>query len=317
MERQRAESPEPELSFCSGLYNGRLVTTLPYTSRTEQAEECLHKLQDCGIQIPLEECRDVLQMSALIPELRRYIFFSSRGFGMVLAVILYISVWFNLYSTAQMFTNSQSWTTSIPVTLAAAVVTSLVVLIINQHQRKINMNTDIRLASANETFIKHNVMLGISNQWNKCQSVPSICFIYFHLWGCQQKLSQLLAGMGKDALKQFLDQLFIFIESPADPGLVREDPQDATSEESPLLSSGTRDKPVLYNKIIPLMKEDDPSVMAEHLLVISSACYVRLLASCNLPRRSEPGHTGILDVPCPCQFIEKTILQPTHCSTWL
>uniref|UniRef100_A0A8C5R480 Transmembrane protein 268 n=1 Tax=Leptobrachium leishanense TaxID=445787 RepID=A0A8C5R480_9ANUR len=260
MERQRAESPEPELSFCSGLYNGRLVTTLPYTSRTEQAEECLHKLQDCGIQIPLEECRDVLQMSALIPELRRYIFFSSRGFGMVLAVILYISVWFNLYSTAQMFTNSQSWTTSIPVTLAAAVVTSLVVLIINQHQRKINMNTDIRLASANETFIKHNVMLGISNQWNKCQSVPSICFIYFHLWGCQQKLSQLLAGMGKDALKQFLDQLFIFIESPADPGLVREDPQDATSEESPLLSSGTRDKPVLYNKIIPLMKEDDPSV---------------------------------------------------------
>ncbi|XP_063288759.1 transmembrane protein 268 [Pelobates fuscus] len=317
IDHQRAESPDPVVTLSSGLYNGRLVTALPYTSRAEHAQQCLQKLQDCGIQLPLEQCRDSLQRSALIPELHRYIFFSSRGFGMVLAVVLYISIWFNLYSTAQMFTTNHSWTTSIPVTLAAAVVTLLVVLVINQHQKKINVNTDIRLAAANEIFMKHNVMLGISNRWHKCQSIPSICFVYFHLWGCQQRLSQLLSSMRKDALKQYLDQLYIFVEMPAGPVLTQEDPVDTTSEESPLLSSGSRSKAVLFNQKIPLVVDNDPHVMAEHLLVLSSACYVRLLVSGQLPQNNNAGHAGVLNVPCPCQFIEKNILQSRHCSMWI
>ncbi|XP_073446933.1 transmembrane protein 268 isoform X3 [Dendrobates tinctorius] len=194
-EGPRIDDLEPVVTLHSGLYNGRLLTVLPYTSRAEQAEQCLRRLQDCGVQVPVEQCKDSLQIPALIPEVHRYIFFNSRGFIMILAMVLYASIWINLYSTAQMFANGQSWVTSIPVTITAVIVTIVVIFAINRHQKKINVNTDIRLAAANEIFMEYNVLLGISDRSRNCQSVPSLCFIYFHLWGCHRKLSQRLANM--------------------------------------------------------------------------------------------------------------------------
>lgn len=35
----------------------------------------------------MEQCKDSLQIPALIPEVHRYIFFSSRGFIMILAMV--------------------------------------------------------------------------------------------------------------------------------------------------------------------------------------------------------------------------------------
>ncbi|XP_075040978.1 transmembrane protein 268 isoform X2 [Mixophyes fleayi] len=299
----------------SCLYNGRLLTVLPYTSRDKHAEQCIQRLQECGVQIPVEQCRESLLIPALIPEVNRYIFFSSRGFGMILALILYSSIWTNLYFTAQVFSSGHSWVTSISVTIAAAVITVAIILIINQHQKKININTDIRLAAANEIFMEYNVLLGISNRSRRWHSVPSLCFIYFHLWGCHQRLSQRLTNMNQDDLRQCLDQLFIFIETPADPLLAEVGPENQPTEESPLLSSGTREKPVLCSKKIALIVQDQPEVMARQLLVVASACYVRLLTTGQLPRVHDAGHTGVLDVPCPCQFIENSILSSGRCFT--
>ncbi|XP_063792503.1 transmembrane protein 268 isoform X2 [Pseudophryne corroboree] len=300
------------------LYNGRLLVVLPYTSRDKHAEQCLQSLQslqECGIQVPADQCRDSLQIPALIPEVNRYIFFSSRGFGMVLALIMYSSIWTNLYFTAQVFSSGHSWLTSISVTLTAAMVTVVVIVIINQHQKKININTDIRLAAANELFMEYNVLLGISNRWKRWHSVPSLCFIYFHVWGCHQRLSQRLASMNQDDLRQCLDQLFIYIETPADPSLAQTGDENHATEESPLLASGSREKPVLCSKKIPLIPQDVPEVMARQLLIMASACYVRLLTTGQLPRVHDAGHTGVLDVPCPCQFIENNILMSGRCFT--
>ncbi|XP_069841941.1 transmembrane protein 268 [Dendropsophus ebraccatus] len=307
------DNPEPVVTLHSGLYNGRLLTVLPYTSRVEQTEQCLQRLQDCGIQVPVEQCKDSLQIPALIPEVHRYIFFSSRGFVIILAMVIYASIWINLYSTAQLFSDGHSWVTSIPVTITAAAVTVVVIAAINKQQRKINVNTDIRLAAANEIFMEYNVLLGLSDRSRSCQSVPSLCFIYFHLWGCHQRLSQRLANMSEDDLRKFLGQLFIFIETPADPTLAQTNHGDNTTEESPLLASGSRHKPVLCNKKIPLVLRSHPEVMARQLLIIASACYVRLLTSGQLPRAHGAGHTGVLDVPCPCQFIECSIIAPGPC----
>ncbi|XP_056395997.1 transmembrane protein 268 isoform X2 [Hyla sarda] len=302
------DTPEPVVTLHSGLYNGRLLTVLPYTSRAEQTVQCLQRLQDCGIQVPVQQCKDSLQIPALIPEVHRYIFFSSRGFVIILAMVIYTSIWINLYSTAQIFSNGHSWVTSIPVTITAAVVTIVVIYAINKHQKKINVNTDIRLAAANEIFMEYNVLLGLSDRSRGCHIVPSLCFIYFHLWGCHQKLTQRLANMS---------ELFIFIETPADPALAQGGHVDNTTEESPLLASGSRQKPVLCNKKIPLIPRSHPEVMARQLLIIASACYVRLLTSGQLPRARDAGHTGVLDVPCPCQFIESSIIAPGRCFTWM
>ncbi|KAM3911947.1 transmembrane protein 268 isoform 1-T2 [Leptodactylus fuscus] len=314
-EGPRIDTSEPVVTLHSGLYNGRLLTVLPYTSRAVQAEQCLQRLQDCGIQLPVEQCKDSLQIPTLIPEVHRYIFFSSRGFIMILAMVIYASIWTNLYSTAQMFSSSHSWVTSIPVTITAAFVTVVVIFAINRNQKKININTDIRLSAANEIFMEYNVLLGISDRSRGCQIAPSLCFIYFHVWGCHQKLSRLLANMSQDDIGKLMDQLFIFIETPADPALAQTSHENNVTEESPLLASGSRDKPVLCNKKIPLILQGHPEVMARQLLIISSACYVRLLTSGQLPRVHAAGHTGVLDVPCLCQFIESSILTSGNCFT--
>ncbi|KAM9324342.1 transmembrane protein 268 [Gastrophryne carolinensis] len=309
----RSDGSEPLVTLHSGLYNGRLLTAVPYTSGAECSEQCLRQLQECGIQLPMEKCRRSLRIPALIPEVQRYIFFSSRGFGMILALVLYASVWVNLYSTAQVFMGGPSWVTSIPVTLAAVIFTAVIIILLNQHQKKININTDIRLAAANELLMEYNVLLGISDRSQSCQNIPSLCFIYFHLLGCQQRLSQHLASMHQDDIRHCLSQLFIVIETPADPLMARVGTGDHVTEESPLLSSGSREKPVLCSRMIPLILWDKPEVMARQLLVISSACYVRLLTSGQLPKTREAGHTGILDAPCPCQFIKGIILMPGRC----
>ncbi|KAE8583552.1 hypothetical protein XENTR_v10020571 [Xenopus tropicalis] len=237
---------------------------------------------------------------------------------MILALILYISIWVNLYSTAQMFLGGQNWLSSIPVTIAAAAVTVAVILVINRHHKRINVNTDVTLAAANEIFMEHNVLLGISDLSQKCHSVPSLCFIYFHLSGCQQRLAQHLASMSKEAIRQCLEHLFIIVETPADQQLAQEGPAESTTEESPLLSDSPKEKPILCSKKVPLIQESEPEEeIARQLLVVSSACYVRLLITGLLPRGSETGHTGLINVPCPCQFIESTILQPWQCSMWM
>ncbi|XP_040178899.1 transmembrane protein 268 isoform X3 [Rana temporaria] len=273
------DNAEPVVTLHSGLYNGRLLTALPCTPGAEHTEQCFQRLQDCGIQI------------------------------------LYISIWVNLYSTVQMFTSGQSWVTSIPVTLTAVLVTAAVILILNQQQKKINTNTDIMLAAANESFMKYNVLLGISDRSQSCRNAPSLCFIYFHLWGCQQRLSQHLASMHQDDVRHCLDQLFIVIEIPADPMFAQSSTEDPMTEESPLLASESRHKPVLFSQKTPLILWDEPEVMARQLLVIASACYVRLLIAGQLPKSYGARHTGILDVPCLCQFIENSILTSGRCIT--
>lgn len=63
-------------------------------------------------------------------------------------------------------------------------------------------------------------------------------------------------------LGKFLDHLFIFIETPADPALAQTSHEDNATEESPLLASGSRHKPVLCNKKIPLVLRSHPEVSA-------------------------------------------------------
>nr|DBA21570.1 TPA: hypothetical protein GDO54_018181 [Pyxicephalus adspersus] len=301
------------------LTNRRIFTrlTLAKTKSLNLKTKVALETEQVAPELPVEQCRHSLQIPTLVPEVHRYIFFSSRGFGMILALILYISIWINLYSTVEMFTSGHTWITSIPVTLTAVIVTAVVIIFLNQQQKKINTNTDIILAAANESFMKYNVILGISDRSQCCGNSPSLCFIYFHLWGCQQKLSQRLTSMHKDDIKHCLDQLFIVIEIPADPMLAQLSTEEHMTEESPLLASESRHKSVLCSKKIPLILWDKPEVMARQLLVVASACYVRLLISGQLPKAPGAGHTGVLDVPCPCQFIEHSVLTSGRCFTWM
>ncbi|NXO83811.1 TM268 protein, partial [Sitta europaea] len=115
--------------------------------------------------------------------------YSSRGFQTALAVVFYISLWTNLYSTLQLCPLGHSWGASVLVTLVALALTVLLILVIDCHQRKLNVNTDVRLAAVNEIFIQHSIILGITDVLDGPHHILQLCFVHFSPEGCLQALA--------------------------------------------------------------------------------------------------------------------------------
>ncbi|KFQ26384.1 Transmembrane protein C9orf91, partial [Mesitornis unicolor] len=115
--------------------------------------------------------------------------YNSRAFQIAIAVVFYVSLWTNMYSTVQLCSFGRYWEASVLVTLAALAVTVVVILIINRRQRKINMNTDVRLAAVNEIFIKHSLILGITDVLDGPHNILQLWFVHFRPERCLQSLS--------------------------------------------------------------------------------------------------------------------------------
>ncbi|NWX52803.1 TM268 protein, partial [Steatornis caripensis] len=116
---------------------------------------------------------------------------SLSGFSQV----FYMSLWTNIYSTVQLSSFRRYWEASVLVTLAAVAVTVVVILVIDRHQRKINMNTDVRLAAVNEIFIKHSLILGITDVLDGPHSMLQLWFVHFSPERCLQSLSARIADL--------------------------------------------------------------------------------------------------------------------------
>ncbi|KFV06047.1 Transmembrane protein C9orf91, partial [Tauraco erythrolophus] len=115
--------------------------------------------------------------------------YNSRAFQIAIAVVLYVSLWTNIYSTIQLSSFRRYWEANVLVTLAALAVTVVLILIINRHQRKINMNTDVRLAAVNEIFINHGLILGITDALDGPHNILQLWFVRFSPESCLQSLS--------------------------------------------------------------------------------------------------------------------------------
>ncbi|NXB92080.1 TM268 protein, partial [Vidua chalybeata] len=116
-------------------------------------------------------------------------FYSSRGFQIAMAVVFYISLWTNLFSTLQLCSLGHSWGAGVLVTLVALALTVLVILVIDGHQRKLNVNTDVRLAAVNEIFIKHSIILGITDVLDGPHNILQLWFVHFSPELCLQALA--------------------------------------------------------------------------------------------------------------------------------
>uniref|UniRef100_A0A8C9MUP5 Transmembrane protein 268 n=1 Tax=Serinus canaria TaxID=9135 RepID=A0A8C9MUP5_SERCA len=224
-------------------------------------ELCADKLQSLGVQVPMDLWRRLIQEGVLSPQVRRYLFYSSRGFQIAMAMVFYISFWTNLYSTLQLCSLGHSWGAGVLVTLVALALTVLVILVIDGHQRKLNVNTDVRLAAVNEIFIKHSIILGITDVLD---GPSQLWFVHFSPEHCLQALAAHITHLQGTQVRD-------------------------TGDSLETLSCSLQ-------------------AMAQQLLVIFSACYVRLLVTGRLPPASPGGHLGHSSVPCLCQFIQSTLL---------
>ncbi|XP_061056988.1 transmembrane protein 268 isoform X2 [Eubalaena glacialis] len=275
------------------LHNGQVLTVLridntcaPISFDLGAAEE---QLQTWGIQVPAEQYRSLAESALLEPQVRRYIIYNSRPMRLAFAVVFYVVVWANIYSTSQMFALGNHWVGVLLVTLAAMSLTLTLVLIFERHQRKANANTDLRLAAANGALLRHRVLLGVTDTVEGCQSVI------------------------QSLLRSRLSQLCVVMETGVSP-TVAEGPENLL-EEAPLLPSSPRptERPLMQTELRQLIPEAEPEEMAQQLLAVFGGYYIRLLVTSQLPQALGTRHTDSPRIPCPCQLIEAHILGTGCC----
>ncbi|XP_055435431.1 transmembrane protein 268 isoform X2 [Bubalus kerabau] len=265
------------------LRSGQVLTVLridntcaPISFDLGAAEE---QLQTWGIQVPADQYRSLAESALLEPQVRRYIIYNSRPMRLAFAVVFYMVVWANIYSTSQMFALGNHWAGVLLVTLAATSLTLALVLIFERHQRKL---------------------------W----------FVYFDLETCAQFLSDHIREMKmsqESLLRSRLSQLCVVMETGVSP-TANEGPENLL-EETPLLPDrpGSTEKPLIQTELRQLVPEAEPEEMAQQLLAVFGGYYTRLLVTSQLPQSLGTRHMDSPRIPCPCQLIEAYILGTGCC----
>uniref|UniRef100_A0A8B9D3P5 Transmembrane protein 268 n=1 Tax=Anser brachyrhynchus TaxID=132585 RepID=A0A8B9D3P5_9AVES len=262
----KSDLKEGSLQWAKDPPNGQVLMVLSMDNNCSATsfdmELCAEKLKSLGVQVAADEWRRLIQEAVLKPEVRRYMFYNSRAFQIAIAVVFYMSLWTNIYSTVQLCSFGRYWEASVLVTLAAVAITVVVILVLDRRQRKINMNTDVRLAAVNEFFIKHSLILGITDVLNGPHSILQLWFVHFSPERCLRSLSAHLAELRRtreSGLRHSLDQLCVVMEAAVQPEPAAE---EASCEESPLLSNGVNFKkePVMCNQLLRLIPEGPPEV---------------------------------------------------------
>nr|XP_034359057.1 transmembrane protein 268 isoform X2 [Arvicanthis niloticus] len=263
------------------LQNGQVLTVLridntcaPISFDLGAAEE---QLQAWGLQVPAEQYRNLAESALLEPQVRRYIIYNSRPMRLAFAVVFYVLVWANIYSTSQMFALGNQWAGVLLATLAAVCLTLALVLVFERQQRKL---------------------------W----------FVYFDLENCVQFLSDHVQEMKRSQeslLRSRLSQLCVVMETGVSP--VVAGPEDL--EDAPLLPStpGPQERPLTQTELYQLVPEAEPEEMARQLLAVFGGYYTRLLVTSQLPQSVGTRHMDSASIPCPCQLIEVYILGTGCC----
>ncbi|XP_030775773.1 transmembrane protein 268 isoform X4 [Rhinopithecus roxellana] len=301
------------------LHNGQVLTVLridntcaPISFDLGAAEE---QLQTWGIQVPADQYRSLAESALLEPQVRRYIIYNSRPMRLAFAVVFYVVVWANIYSTSQMFALGNHWAGMLLVTLAAVSLTLTLVLVFERQQKKANTNTDLRLTAANGALLRHRVLLGVTDTVEGCQSVIQLWFVYFDLENCVQFLSDHVQEMKtsqESLLRSRLSQLCVVMEIGVNP-VTAEGPEDL--EDAPLLpgNSCPNERPLMQTELHQLVPEAEPEEMARQLLAVFGGYYIRLLVTSQLPQAMGTRHTNSPRIPCPCQLIEAYVLGTGCC----
>uniref|UniRef100_A0A2K5SH58 Transmembrane protein 268 n=1 Tax=Cebus imitator TaxID=2715852 RepID=A0A2K5SH58_CEBIM len=264
------------------LHNGQVLTVLridntcaPIAFDLGAAEE---QLQTWGIHVPADQYRSLAESALLEPQVRRYIIYNSRPMRLAFAVVFYVVVWANIYSTSQMFALGNHWAGMLLVTLAAVSLTLTLVLVFERHQKKL---------------------------W----------FVYFDLENCVQFLSDHVQEMKtsqESLLRSRLSQLCVVMETGVSPATA-EGPENL--EDAPLLPDSSRpmERPLMQTELHQLVPEAEPEEMARQLLAVFGGYYIRLLVTSQLPQAMGTRHTNSPRIPCPCQLIEAYILGTGCC----
>ncbi|KTG36931.1 hypothetical protein cypCar_00008711 [Cyprinus carpio] len=245
--------------------------------------------------------------------------------------VLYVVLWCAVYSTIHMYlvgSTAEFWVLCLCVSLVSVILTAAINLIFHYSNKEINMNTDMRLVGVNEHMARHKLLLGVADWVQKCRGNMQLFCVYWDLSPCLISLTEALDDMSfvrdqiQNRLKKRMSHLVLVTEvTTLDPEAGAQD-EELPEEEQPLLEGGRERSPSTsqredskLTKNFSLMPDTTLSnqAIAQQLLMIYSALYVRLLVSNKLPAPpqrptgAEKNHsTSCL---CLCEYVELKVLR--------
>uniref|UniRef100_A0A8D2LNP9 Transmembrane protein 268 n=1 Tax=Varanus komodoensis TaxID=61221 RepID=A0A8D2LNP9_VARKO len=265
-------------------------------------------------QMTVDQWKNLIQHAVLKPEVSKYLFYNSRALGITITVVLYVTLWLNLYSTLITFAAGKPWVVSIVVTLVSLVAALTIRLITLRYQSKVRRGWIYTALDFQSGSTARRVLWdSTTGEWGLTLFFQflQLWFVHFDVGPCLHSLTDAVAEMKRNqelALKRRLDELRIVIETTILPGL--EEKPESSVEESPLLSERRKSSrnAVTFQDFLHLLPEGPPEAMAEQLLTIYSGYYIRLLVSGQLPSIATGRHIALGRAPCLCQFVEKVVL---------
>ncbi|XP_051991987.1 transmembrane protein 268-like isoform X1 [Xyrauchen texanus] len=337
-ERGDVESPAGHSATAGGTAstwrNGQVVVAVPTSSWLAPMFDFSHGktlLEKKGFQITVEDFEGPLHTALDYPSVRRYLLFNSSFFYFIMAPVLYLVLWFAVYSSLHMYLEGSTtnfWVLCLCVSLVVIIFTTIIILIFHYSNKEINMNTDVRLVGVNERMVRHKLLLGVADWVHKGKGKLQLFCVYWELSPCLRSLTEALEDrivvrdQVQNRIKKRMSHLVLVTEvTTLDPeaGLVDE---EAPEEERPLLvgeraqsESTIQREDSKLTKNFSLIPNSSLSyqAMAQQLLMTYSALYVRLLVSNKLPVSSHcplgagKNHsTGFL---CLCEYVGLKVLQ--------
>ncbi|XP_017337010.1 transmembrane protein 268 isoform X1 [Ictalurus punctatus] len=307
------------------------ITTPSILTPSFDLELCLTKLEEEGFHIPAEDFETPLRTALEHPSIKRYLFFNSSLFHFILAPIMYVVLWCALYSSLHLYLNEsimKLWVLCLCVSIVVLVITAVIILVFHYSNKEINVNIDVRLVQVNERLIGYGLLLGVADWIEKCTGKMQLCCVFWDLGPCLRTLTETLEELDlvrdeiKNKLKKRMSHLIVVAEFPLpepDAGEISEDPDEAY----PLLGPGRESRSphkkreeVTLTQTFSLLPDFTLSYqdIANQLLMIYSAVYVKLLVSERLPSSpcgpldSERNHCTMASL-CLCQYVQYKLLQ--------
>ncbi|XP_034016632.1 transmembrane protein 268 isoform X2 [Thalassophryne amazonica] len=331
---QNRQTP-PQTNNRPNWSNGQCVVTVRSCSMLYPGFDlsvCRAALEKDGFQIPFRDMEAPLLAALNVPSIRRYLMFNSAFFHFLMAPVLYVVLFCAVFSTLHLYIPiSDYWVLCLSVSLVSIVLTTVIIIILHQTNKEINVNIDVRLIQVNEKMVKHKLLVAVADWVQNCTGNLQLCFVYWDIALCLTALTEALeegsfvendTQFCQSKIKKKMSNLVLVTEAPpVDPEDGGPGMEQCSDEQSPLLGNGdTRfsdlsserenAKVTMSCSLVP-----DASLSSQakayQLLMSYSAAYVKLLVShklsqCHLqPRRNHCNNAPL----CLCQYIQTKILQ--------
>ncbi|RXN20254.1 transmembrane C9orf91-like protein [Labeo rohita] len=276
------------------------VSTSTWVTPMFDLSHCRTLLESKGFQAT-EDFEGPLHLALEHPSVRRYLLFNSNIFNVIMAPLLYAVLWCAVYSTIHMYLDGNTtdfWVLCLCVSLVSIILTTAIILIFHHSNKKINMNTDVRLVGVNEHMVRHKLLVGVADWVQKCR------------------------GKLQNKLKKRMSHLVLVTEVTTLDLEAGSHDEELPEEEQPLLverreqsASTSQREDSKLTKNFSLMPDTalPNQAIAQQLLMTYSALYVRLLVSNKLPvppqQPSGARRNHSTSCMCLCEFVELKVLR--------